>query len=363
MAFLKELRKKTRNEEQEMIAGVCGYGFTGSGAVLDLLQEFDEVAVGQDFEFSFLYDPNGIIELEHRLVTRPIRYYSADAGIKSFIKMMNSHDLKRTLKKAMPIKQYNNILQSYLSDLIVYTFDGCLWHYDRRQCGRIKYFFKYFLGGKYLRIFDVLHLKQPQKFFNDKLYLTVHDERFYTATQRFTSNLIDVVCNTRKGIIALDQPFPSNNPKSCYKFFDQKCVAIVVNRDPRDLYLLLKMKSRGWELRFTPTNSVEDFILYYKNQMDVIQNYKQDVLYIQFEDLIYKYKSTCEAVKNFLGIKNHVFPKRYFNPDISIANTQLNLRYPEFGDDIKKIESELSLYLYPFDVNKVNLNNKPWIYH
>ena len=36
-------------------------------------------------------------------------------------------------------------------------------------------------------------------------------------------------------------------------------------------------------------------------------------------------------------------------PDVSINNTQLWNKYPEYDKDIKIIESELSEYLYPFE--------------
>ena len=40
-----------------MIIGVCSYGNTGSGAVFDLLKEYEELEVlartGADFEFKF----------------------------------------------------------------------------------------------------------------------------------------------------------------------------------------------------------------------------------------------------------------------------------------------------------------------
>ena len=51
-----------------MIVGVSGFGSTGSGAVMDYLREFEEISAGGDMELSFLYDPDGVLELEDRLV-------------------------------------------------------------------------------------------------------------------------------------------------------------------------------------------------------------------------------------------------------------------------------------------------------
>lgn len=345
-----------------MLVGVSGFGSTGSGAVMDFLREFDEVGAGHNLELSFIYDPNGILELENRLVLNPIRFYSADAGIKSFRKIIYSYDLERYVKKYMSLDEFRSISDDYINDLVTLKYEGGLWHYDRRQVGKIKYFFKYILGHKYLRIFDKINKKQPKKFFNDCMYITVHGEEFYEATRKYTSRLISTMAGADKEIIALDQPFPSNNPESCFKFFEQKCKAIVVNRDPRDVYLISKMNSRGWEMRFTPTDTVEEFICFYKDQMNTIKEYSNDVLYVQFEDLIYDYENGTAKIKDFLGLKNHKTPKSHFDPAVSIANTQMFLRYPELSEDIKKIEDNLQEFLYDFDPNKANLGMKPWTF-
>lgn len=345
-----------------MLVGVCGFGSTGSGAVMDLLREFEEVKAGGNMEMSFLYDPNGVKELEYRLVKCPIRFYSGDAAIKSFKRMMYSYDLSRYVKRYMPLKEFREIVDEYISELIVMHWEGGLWHYDRRQVSKLGYMIKYWLGGKFLRVFDKLHIKQPQKFWNDKMYIPVHDERFYKATKQFTSRLIAAMNGDAKEIIAIDQPFPSNNPCCCFDFFEQECKAIVVNRDPRDVYLLSKMGVIGWEMRFTPTYSVEDFISYYRDQMSLIKIDDERVLYVQFEDLIYEYEKEIERIKAFLNIDKHNKQYSKFNPNVSIANTQLALRYPEYSDEIKKIEDSLAEYLYTFDESKADLNSKMWIF-
>ncbi len=345
-----------------MIVGVCGFGSTGSGAVMDFLREFDEVSVGEDMELSFLYDPDGVLDMENKLISNPIRFYSGDAAIKRYRKLMNSYDLKRYVKRYMPFAEFRKMTEEYIAELIVMQWDGALWHFDRRQVGKIGYFFKYWLGGKYLRVFDKLHKDQPERFWNHKMYIPVHDERFYTATRKYTKRLLDSICGGAKKIIAIDQPFPSNNPQCCFKFFEQQCKAVIVNRDPRDLYLLSKKNAVGWEMRFTPIYNVEDFIIYYKDQMELIKRDSKDVLYIQFEDLVYDYENAAKKIKQFLDLKNHAVPQRYFNPSISIANTQMALRYPEYNEDIKKIEQALPEYLYPFDESKADLNAKTWCF-
>ncbi len=343
-----------------MIVGVCGFGSTGSGAVMDFLREFEEVSAGRNMELSFLYDPDGILEMENRLVKNPIRFYSGDAAIKRFRDIVYSYDLTQYVKRYMSLEKFRQYSEEYISDLIVTECEGSLWHFDRRRADTLQYILKYRIGGKYLRIFDKLHIEQPEKFFNHKMYIPVHDERFYTATRKYITNLLNEMCDFSKEIVAIDQPFPSNNPECCFKFFDHPCKAIIVNRDPRDLYLLSKVTSVGWEMRFTPTKHVKDFISYYRDQMSLLKYNTKNVLYIQFEDLIYEYDSTIKKIMEFLNICKHVSPKKHFDPSISIANTQLILRYPNLKKDIYRIESELSEYLYKFDESRADLSAKTW---
>lgn len=346
-----------------MIVGVSGFGSTGSGAVMDLLREFDDVSGGDDMELSFLYDPDGVLDLEEALVNRPIRFYSGDAAIKKFIKIIESYDLKRYVKKFMNYSEFEKVSKDYINSLITFSYEGGLWHYDRRQVNRLNYFFKYEMGRKYLRIFDKLGLAQPRKFLNHKMYVTVHDEDvFLRETKKYTTKLIEMMCDTSKRIIALDQPFPSNNPELCFRYFDCPCKAIVVNRDPRDLYLVSKQLANGWEMRFTPTFDVDEFIEFYRDQMSIITELSENVLYVQFEDLIYDYDAETEKIKKFLDLENSCKPRTFFNPDVSAANTQLFLRFPEYNDDIKKIEESLGNFLYQFDPKKARLDARLWAF-
>lgn len=344
-----------------MVIGVCGFGSTGSGAVVDYLREFSaEVSAGKNMEMSFLYEPDGILDLEYNLIKQPIKFYNGDAALKKFYKLVHSYDLKRYTKKYMSYKSFIDICDEYINDLIETKWTGGLWAFDRRQVSAMGYFLKYFLGHKYLRIFDKFHIEQPQHFLGHKMYVPIHDERFYIATKKFTQRLLDLQCDHSKKYIVLDQPFPANNPSLCFHFFNDKCKAIIVNRDPRDLYIVSKKNQCGWELRFTPTYSVRDFVVYYRDLMHTRADRQENVLNIRFEDLIYKYDESTKTINEFLDLHNHLEPRRRFNPSVSIANTQMILRYPELQKDIEFIEKELKDYLYPFDESRADLSLKPW---
>ena len=74
------------------------------------------------------------------------------------------------------------------------------------------------------------------------------------------------------------------------------------------------------------------------------------ILFIQFEDLIYNYDAIVTQIENFVGCHNHKYCKKYFDPDISINNTQLfnNPQYQKNLKEIQYIEKNLSNYLFNF---------------
>ena len=99
-----------------------------------------------------------------------------------------------------------------------------------------------------------------------------------------------------------------------------------------------------------PINDVKDFIAYYR-ALRKDQPYLQPdprILRIRFEDMVYEYEKTSAIVREFLHLPDNPNPRSVFDPDLSIANTQVFKRFPQFADDIKVIESELPEYLFDF---------------
>jgi len=153
-------------------------------------------------------------------------------------------------------------------------------------------------------------------------------------------------------LTVLDQPFEGCNPVKSFKYFENP-KAIIVDRDPRDLYLYVKnyLRPRGREGFQIPCDNVNIFIKYFHLVHKTPPNIKNrdDLLYLNFESLIYDYENTVKKVSDFAGLKNHVFKGKYFKPAHSRNSTELFKKYTGFASDIRIIENELSDYLFPFD--------------
>ena len=127
------------------------------------------------------------------------------------------------------------------------------------------------------------------------MYMSIQPENFYDETRNFLQRLIDSLMSNRSLIPVLDQPFSADNPQKSFHYFENPC-CIVIDKDPRDLYLLAKT-SLGMRGRFIPSDDVESFIEYYSAIMSYRDKCKVDderILYLHFEDLIYQHKYICK---------------------------------------------------------------------
>ena len=182
-----------------------------------------------------------------------------------------------------------------------------------------------------------------------KMYYSYSSDKFYLETKKYIRSLINTSNYYDNEYVVFDQIIPPNDTEHYLRYFDDIRV-IIVDRDPRDLYLINKCQ---WNEKWIPTEDVDTYIKWFKVLREHQKYDNEDpkkILRLSFEDFIYDYDKTVKIVADFVGINNsfHVKSKRIFNPDVSIKNTNLKLIYPEIKSDIEKIESELSEFCYNF---------------
>ena len=307
-----------------MVIGVCGYGYSGSGAILDMLREMDSCCcLFPDQEFLLPYTPGGIQDLEYqRSMESPRSMYRKSAPGK----------LQTTSK-------------AFISKITQVTWNGTYyndtWKHDLPNQFGIR------VGNRVIKLYEKIF--DTKKRIKGKMYLSVAPENFYSAAREYIHQVItDLGYDWNKHIL-LNQPFDVHAPKQSMKYFDNP-FAIIVDRDPRDIYVLAKkyLKREG---SFIPSDKVEDYILYHRLVRTKCE--KEDeakILRMSFEDLVYDYDKTALRIQNFLGLHNSKQEKKkYFDPAVSIENTQLFLKFPELAADIHQIEKALPEYLYPFE--------------
>ncbi len=329
-----------------MICTATGFYYSGSSAVVDLVQECRGVYLNDKLELRFAYDPDGISDLEYNLVNNPNRH-SGTTAIKRFKKAMEKLDhvycFKRYAKTIDP--NFLRHTNDYLKDIIQLAYPG-YYHYDVWEKSKVFYLANGIV--KKLGLFRGTLLPR-----DEKNYFGVMDEElFIKATKKYTKAVVNGFNKNRCTKIFCDQLVPASNFARYSRYFDNLKV-IVVDRDPRDVYITCQNATKD---RVIPKN-IDSFCRWFRivHQMCFREMLPVNVLKIQFEDLIYSYSSTVAKILDFCEIdkRDHVKEKQKFDPAVSQQNTKLWIRHAEYKNKADYIKKELKEYCYHFpDISK-----------
>lgn len=329
-----------------MLIGVCGFGSTGSSAVSDYLKEFGDNCVLDGLEFHWAYKPDGLADLEQHLMHPHTRILDSIVSMKRFRNLVLG---SRYLSKRGHVspQRLRDLVDEFLDSITQVSWLGKPYG----KCG----FWKELVGLRlvYFKIRPLLERRFgiPYKGWPmTRLPLAVAPRNFYSAAQDFTSAILQDMGADFSRNVVLDQPFDGNNPAACFPFFRDP-VAIVVDRDPRDNYVFAKTKLREMHNnRFMPIDDVRDFVKYYRLLRDgqPYQTPNDRILRLRFEEMVYEYDSATRKIRDFLHLPDNPAPKSIFDPALSVANTQVFKRFPQFSDDVALIERELPEYLFDF---------------
>jgi hypothetical protein len=173
-------------------------------------------------------------------------------------------------------------------------------------------------------------------------------EYFSKCANEYITKLCSVIDPEKKyKYLYFDQLVPPTNINRYFRYFDDLRV-VVVDRDPRDLYLDNLL---NWHERWIP-DDINKFITLYKKTREKLPYEEENpgILRIRFEDSIYKYDDFSKRINTFLSLQKsgHKCPKTIFNPDVSVKNTQLWKRQKVNTDIVKTIEDNLGDYCYQF---------------
>lgn len=330
-----------------------GYFCTGSSAITDFVSEFEDVCSMTDMEFRFLHDPDGVDDLEYHLVENHNRHNSGHA-LKRYKKLVdfNSGGILGKQYSEWFGNNWKKISYDYIDSLTDFTFHGW-WAYDLYDKGAL-----YWLV-KRLPTF-LLHMtfwrNQPERNFDTmKKELTYCSrpslDEFIEKTKHYVEKLFSSY--TKKDIVMVDQVVPPSNIWRYTRYFDDIKV-VLVDRDPRDIFVLEKT---AWKDSVIPHDDVETFCEWYKYTRRHRQTEQFDpdtVLFIYFEDMVFRYDEMAERLCEFLRLdkSKHVSKLSCFNPNVSRKNTRTWLSHPEFAKDVEYIEKHLSDYLYELPPRK-----------
>lgn len=328
-----------------MVIGACGYAATGSGAVFDFLKEFDELQVGNDAEFKFTYKIDGLQDLHFHLCEMYSKTSSGDAAILRFKKAMNFFKVP-LIMKPIPWKEYKSITEKYVNSLVQGEFIG-VENYDYENCSYIKSVltlgFKKIVAKYYEKITGHPYNFWPFR----KIYICVEPDDFMEKSKQYIRDIISAMGFDLNKPVVLNQPFEGNCPENSFPYYDEP-KAIIIDRDVRDVYAAHQKVYYG-EGRHMPRSNVKTFVEQFKQVREHHPKVNtKEKLYVQFEDFILNYDKVSKQIIDFLGLKTHNHPKKFFDPSRSINNIQIYNRFPDLSEDIKYIEQQLPQYCFDF---------------
>lgn len=333
-----------------------GYYNTGSSAVGDFLRQFEFIQDFGDIEIRIAHEPDGLADLEYNIVENNHRHNTSNA-IKRFLRLCKYYNGNRISKRYRTVfgNKFFPLCSDYIDSLVQLKCKSW-WQFDQLNAGPVVYF----IDVLYSRLYKKVHFwKDPSQiratlfFNNEKAYFSFIDrDLFYKKTRQFTSNLIDLCWDHKSSYLVLDQLVPPTNLKRYMNYF-KNLKTIVVDRDPRDVFLLEMENPYG----VVPTD-VKDFCKWYSlirqhRKFESLNN--ENTLFINFEDMIYDYNNTACIICSFLEIsyEDIISEFKYFDPKKSIKNTRKWVEENKYDKDVKYIENHLSEYLY--DYGKVGI--------
>lgn len=342
-----------------MIIAVTGYHGTGSSAVLDLLAEYEGCSECglRSYEHVPLYFPNGLFDLEHKLLFGNDPHRS-DEAIKSFRKAMYDLDQKEFGWFGEYSKRYGNVFRDNTDDFIrnithaTCTGDWYNYYNDSR-----------FSIVKFLK--DCVKTVLPGKQINGKfgiepIVTTKHEiersfvtqEEFYENAKRFVRNYCDMINSENVPVLLIDHLLFPQNAYKIDKYFDDDFRLIIVQRDIRDMFVLCKYVWKEMGFSSPYPDSPEEFLDLWNRMRKTERKTDSDkVLYLNFEDLVYKYDETVARIEKFVQLtpEQHLYPRTRFIPENSINNTQNFRIEKEWEKEVEQFIGRTDdIYEFPF---------------
>ena len=323
---------------------MTGFGGTGSSAVTDFVSEYNSVATHGDFEVWLLQGLWGLVDLEHFLLINPHRHKSGYA-LDMFRKYVQ--DIQPSYERIFGAA-FREKTNKYIAKLELLEFDG-FWSQKALDANLLQRAVFWQILPTLERRLATLFARSTERYIprlpRSKMYMYDHKVDFLKETRSYLADLL-MYENSDPNVTHYhyDQLVPSQVTEAYSRLLPNVKI-ILVDRDPRDLYVIAKYiwKREGW----IPTD-VKKFVNWYAALREASLSTKnENVMKINFEDLIYKFEKTSANISKFYGLStsDHVFAGKYFDRNISIKNTQI---YKSIGNtcEVDYISQHLEYYLY-----------------
>ena len=320
-----ERKQESESSNRPRIICLTGFGHSGSGAVADLLSEYDDVSVlgladtngslrrESGFEFDILRHVGGVFDLEKAVATS--NPFLQDAAVKMFMALVADcyYNLKcfyRDCLLSESRKFLDNIVACIRPSSYGFEYDPHL-----RMLGDKGFLLFYGDTGMRQAIFTLRRMNQ---------------EEYRAISNRFLLTLLS--CMSSAKFLVLDQAVSDCSADiKRYKEFLGPMKLIAVYRDQRDVFVTGIKFNEQWI-----PHDEGMFCEWYKCQLEPYMRLSdKDFLLIRFENLVSDYRSTVDRIERFVGLNSdsHLRARNAFDPAVSVKNIGLYNSY----DNMKAI--------------------------
>lgn len=328
------------------------YMGSGSSALTDLLQEFPGVRAPQgSFEFVFLHCPDGLFDLEDQLLVGNNALRS-DTSLHRFLSCMRALHKGRWWVGNYRTRLHPNfaqIAEAFVEALVEAKPD--FYWYEQEKYPKSTY--PYLALRSLLRRLSGGRIQLKRPLTHDEMWLCwPSPDTFYQEARKFLQEVFSVLApDSQSGFLVLDQLLLPHNLHRMPQYFPEGAEAFVIHRDPRDVFLSNKYI---WAAQGEPVPYPTDpgaFCQMYRQLRACEQPVEFPCIHrIAFEDLVYRYEETREALLSCLNLPTdlQIPAQRRFDPARSIYNTQLFTLHKEWAAEAGRIAKELGEWLYDF---------------
>jgi len=339
---------------------ISGFGHSGKSIITDLLREFKGYQVPHyNFEFNLLRIQGGLLDLGYALNDNwsPIR---SDAAIRRFRRLVKrigpsaklSNPASLFLSNGMNYDKYfkgyfSDLSNEYIDSLVNYEYEG-EWPYPMIEEPTWKQF--------YQRLLLRTHVAKK---FNSHVSVAAPSD-FIKRTREYLDALFNSIREEQNESFVMHNAVEPFCPTPALELFSN-AKAIIVQRDPRDIYASNFVKDGAynpsfenainWRMKqsFLITDNIDRFIERQKLYLDMVRRNEDDnrVLRLQYEEVIFNYDQNLNKIFDFLGepVSVHQNRQLYFKPEISKKNIGLWKLMPD-QKNIEKIYGHLSEYCF-----------------
>lgn len=333
-----------------------GYMNSGSSAFTDILIDFDNCTLPHgdfDFEYIFLHCPNGLFDLEDKLLIGNNALRS-DEAIRSFRSMMKElYDVPfwwpgNYRKNLSP--RFFEITSQFIKSISSFSPDIFWYMQEKRGIAALPKL----VANKIIRTITKGKINAHNPLIHKGMFFSFPSKQeFYHEAKKYLTALFKELGIQDHNLI-LDQLLLPFNTWRFENYFDENVECFVVDRDPRDLFIINKyilLKRDGIPVPY-PTDA-QEFCNYYTTLRSSEKIPKNEHIHrFHFEDAIYHYEETLKAISKIIGASiPESTAKRRFSPEVSINNTQL-FTLEQFKEEASIIEEKLSDYLYNFPYDR-----------